>query len=97
MEKDPLRSFGYIARDVALCVAMFALAANIDRLVNSGFYGYIPVAAWWHVKVLKTALWLTYWWWQSLVFCSFFCIGELDHPHPVHGRDELISDIQRTR
>lgn len=75
LQKDPLRSFGYIARDVSLCIAMFALAAHIDTIARSGCFGLIPAVQPWQVVVFKSVLWPFYWWWQGLVFTSFFCIG----------------------
>lgn len=76
LKKDPLRSFGYVARDVSLCVAMFTFAAYIDPISRSGCFGLIRAVQPWQIALLKTASWLFYWWWQSLVFTSFFCIGK---------------------
>ncbi|KAI0826451.1 fatty acid desaturase-domain-containing protein [Irpex lacteus] len=87
LKKDPLRSFGYVARDVSLCVAMFTFAAYIDPISRSGCFGLIRAVQPWQIALLKTASWLFYWWWQSLVFTSFFCIAhELGHGTLFHSR-----------
>lgn len=76
LQKDTFRSLGYVFRDFALCVALFAFAAYIDPISRTGCFGLIPAVRPWQVMLCRTALWLCYWWWQGLVFASFFCIGE---------------------
>ncbi|KAI0076538.1 hypothetical protein K474DRAFT_1597790 [Panus rudis PR-1116 ss-1] len=80
LRADPLTSLGYIFRDILFCVTLFFFASSIDSLARSGLGGWIPLSAPWQVKLLETGLWLTYWWWQGLVFAGFFCIAhELGH------------------
>ncbi|KAJ3553381.1 hypothetical protein NM688_g3643 [Phlebia brevispora] len=86
LQKSTLRSAGYILRDVALCICLFTFAAFINTFATTGFYGAVPVTASWQIAWLRTALWLTYWWWQGLVFTSFFCIAhELGHGALFHS------------
>lgn len=92
-QKDPMRSTGYVLRDLVLCALMFAFAAHIDRFARTGFYGAVPVGAPWQVWSLRAALWLTYWWWQGLVFTGFFCIGSLALLHTLYRRKVLIADF----
>ncbi|KAI0674370.1 fatty acid desaturase-domain-containing protein [Trametes maxima] len=80
LQKDPLRSTGYVLRDVFFCVLFFAFGASIEPLVSSSFGGYVPLSAPWQASLARAALWLIYWWWQGIAFASFFCIAhELGH------------------
>ena len=92
-QKDPLRSTGFVLRDLVLCAAMFAFAAYIDRFAKTGVYGAVPVNAPWQVWMLRTALWLTYWWWQGLVFTGFFCIGAFTLSRAVYRGNVLIAGV----
>ena len=75
MRKDALRSAGYVFRDVAFCVLLFAFAISIETMVHTGFWGYLHLSATRQMNMLRAVLWLWYWWWQGIVFTSFFCIG----------------------
>ncbi|KAL7284144.1 hypothetical protein ACG7TL_001425 [Trametes sanguinea] len=80
LQKDPLRSTGYVLRDVFFCVLFFAFGASIERLVSTSFGGFVPLSAPWQIALARTTLWLIYWWWQGIAFASFFCIAhELGH------------------
>lgn len=86
LRKDPLRSFGYVFRDLVFCGLLFWFATSIDRLSHSGFGGYVRLTDPWEVRLLSGVLWLSYWWWQGLVFTSFFCIAhELGHGTLFHS------------
>ena len=76
LQKDPLRSTGYVLRDVFFCLLFFAFGTSIERLVSSSFGGLVPLSAPWQVSLARTTLWLIYWWWQGIAFASFFCIGK---------------------
>ncbi|RPD65587.1 hypothetical protein L226DRAFT_456472 [Lentinus tigrinus ALCF2SS1-7] len=76
LQKDPLRSTGYVFRDVFFCALVFAFGASIEPLVSTHFLGFVPLTAPWHATLARALLWLTYWWWQGIAFTSFFCIGE---------------------
>ena len=75
LQKDPLRSTGYVLRDVFFCALFFAFGAAIEPILASHFLGLVPLTAPWHVTLARSLLWLTYWWWQGIAFTSFFCIG----------------------
>ncbi|TCD68732.1 hypothetical protein EIP91_009878 [Steccherinum ochraceum] len=80
MQKDTLRSAGFVVRDLVFCAALFACAFYIGPAARTGFGGLVPVTAAWQVQLIQGFLWLSYWWWQGLVFTSFFCIAhELGH------------------
>ncbi|KAI0777743.1 fatty acid desaturase-domain-containing protein [Trametes elegans] len=80
LQKDPLRSTGFVLRDVFFCVLFFAFGASIEPLVASSFGGLVPLTSPWQVTLVRAVLWATYWWWQGIVFASFFCIAhELGH------------------
>ncbi|KAK7678671.1 hypothetical protein QCA50_018252 [Cerrena zonata] len=86
LQKDPWRSFGYVLRDIVFCVLLFWFGASIDRIAHSGFGGLVRLTDPWEVKLLTGVLWLSYWWWQGLVFTSFFCIAhELGHGTLFHS------------
>ena len=76
LQKDALRSTGYVLRDVFFCTLFFAFAAGIEPMLASDFFGYLPLASPSHASLARTLLWLTYWWWQGIAFTSFFCVGE---------------------
>ncbi|THH32541.1 hypothetical protein EUX98_g1641 [Antrodiella citrinella] len=75
LEKDPVRSSAFIVRDILLCTLFFVCATYIGPAARTGLWGLIPITVVWQVQTLKAFLWLSYWWWQGLVFTSFFCIG----------------------
>ena len=77
LQKDPLKSFGYVFRDILFCVLLFWFAASINSIARSGFGGLVRLTDPWEVKLLTGLLWLSYWWWQGLIFTSFFCIGAI--------------------
>ncbi|CDO70622.1 hypothetical protein BN946_scf184748.g20 [Trametes cinnabarina] len=80
LRKDPIRSTGYVLRDVFFCVLFFAFGASIERLVTTSFGGFIPLSTSWQISLARTTLWMIYWWWQGIAFASFFCIAhELGH------------------
>ncbi|EIW55651.1 uncharacterized protein TRAVEDRAFT_171450 [Trametes versicolor FP-101664 SS1] len=80
LQKDPLRSTGYVLRDVFFCILFFGFGASIEPLVTTSFGGYVPLTAPWQPALARAALWLVYWWWQGIAFASFFCIAhELGH------------------
>ncbi|KAI0330272.1 hypothetical protein GY45DRAFT_1370848 [Cubamyces sp. BRFM 1775] len=86
LQKDPLRSTGYVLRDVFFCLLFFAFGASIERLVSSSFGGLVPLSAPWQVSLARSTLWLIYWWWQGIAFASFFCIAhELGHGTLYHS------------
>jgi len=79
-KRDAVRSSAYIVRDICLCTLFFVCATYIGPAARTGLWGLVPVSAAWQVQTLKAFLWLSYWWWQGLVFTSFFCIAhELGH------------------
>ncbi|TBU48918.1 fatty acid desaturase-domain-containing protein [Dichomitus squalens] len=80
LQKDPLRSTGYVVRDVFFCALFFAFGAAIEPLVSSNFLGFVPLTSPWQATLARSLLWLTYWWWQGIAFTSFFCIGR-------HGKE----------
>ncbi|KZT10498.1 uncharacterized protein LAESUDRAFT_427677 [Laetiporus sulphureus 93-53] len=87
LRKDPLLSTYYVIRDIVCCVAIFYFGFNIETLLKSNFGGFVPLTAAWQVHLARTALWLTYWWFQGLSFASFFCIAhELGHQTMYENR-----------
>ncbi|KAL4253025.1 Fatty acid desaturase [Abortiporus biennis] len=52
-----------------------------NALLSLGLFGLLPLPMMpWQASTLQGFLWVSYWWWQGLVFTSFFCIAhELGH------------------
>lgn len=92
LRRDPLRSTGYVVRDVFFCALFFAFGAAIEPLVSSHFAGFVPLTSPWQATLARSLLWLTYWWWQGIVFTSFFCIGE-----PISQTSTLRTKMLITR
>lgn len=72
MRKNPLLSTAYILRDISLCVVLGYYAWHIQSLSQFLCEKYLPLSV---EPVLRTLMWVNYWWWQGLVFTGFFCIG----------------------
>ncbi|OBZ77389.1 putative alpha-L-arabinofuranosidase A [Grifola frondosa] len=75
LRKDPLRSTGYLLRDLAFCITFFTFAVSIEPLLESHFGGYVSFSTLWQVSLARAVMWVTYWWWQGIVFTAFFCIA----------------------
>ena len=73
--KNPYLSSYYMIRDLALCISLFCFGFSIPTLVST-ILQHFPNLPQGSEPVLTTLLWINYWWWQGLVFTSFFCIGE---------------------
>ncbi|KAI0080451.1 hypothetical protein K474DRAFT_256833 [Panus rudis PR-1116 ss-1] len=77
LEKNTLLSTAFVVRDIVLCSALFTFAAYIPSISRWATLTLLPSDT---QPVVTSLLWLTYWWWQGLVFTSFFCIAhELGH------------------
>lgn len=76
LQKDAVRSTGYVLRDVFFCILFFGFGASIEPLVTSSFGGYVPLTSVWQLSLARATLWVVYWWWQGIAFASFFCIGQ---------------------
>ncbi|TCD62129.1 hypothetical protein EIP91_007304 [Steccherinum ochraceum] len=78
LKKNAFLSSSYIVRDVGMCAALFLFAAHIPT-ISQTLANVIRVPAdneW----LVRASLWLSYWWWQGIVFAGFFCIAhELGH------------------
>jgi hypothetical protein len=78
----------YVLRDIAFTALLFKLASCITPLAEQDFGGY--VASGWKKAFLGSALWLSYWWVQGMVFAGIFCLGKflvlatILFPHPAN-------------
>ncbi|KAH8102900.1 fatty acid desaturase-domain-containing protein [Cristinia sonorae] len=78
LKKNPWLSTYYVVRDVALCIGMFVFASYIPEM-SQAILKYTGISAQCE-PIVRTGLWVQYWWWQGLVFAGFFCIAhELGH------------------
>ncbi|GJE88918.1 fatty acid desaturase-domain-containing protein [Phanerochaete sordida] len=72
-QRSTLRGLGYLLRDLAMAAALFYGALHIDdisrRVGTSGRVGAMAET------VTRWILWLTYWWFQGLVFTGLWVLG----------------------
>ncbi|EIW53389.1 linoleoyl phosphatidylcholine delta-12 acetylenase [Trametes versicolor FP-101664 SS1] len=85
-ERSTAKALGYALRDLVLATILFVLALKIDWLCDHPMLQPHLVAI--TSTVLRTACWITYWWFQGLVFTGIWVIGhECGHgafsPNPV--------------
>ncbi|GLB39262.1 putative fatty acid desaturase [Lyophyllum shimeji] len=73
LKKNPLKSLTYVLRDITFTLLLFKFASRIDPWAETEFGGY--VASGLHKSLVKSALWLTYYWFQGLVWAGIFCLG----------------------
>jgi hypothetical protein len=71
--EDAIKSTFYIARDVALLVLLYKFAFSISPWAERNFGGFVSVP--WQKNILKSVMWLSYWWFHGLVNAGMFCLG----------------------
>ncbi|KAF8220067.1 hypothetical protein L208DRAFT_1455665 [Tricholoma matsutake] len=79
----------YVLRDITFAALLFKLASCITPLAEQDFAGYVTSG--WQKAVLKSALWLSYWWVQGMVFAGIFCLGH-DAGHATLFEDNRINN-----
>ncbi|TFK32699.1 fatty acid desaturase-domain-containing protein [Crucibulum laeve] len=89
LKKSSTKATMYILRDVILTVLLYYFAYSITPWTETNFGGYI--APGWHTKALKSALWITYWWFQGLVGAGIFCLGH-DAGHQTLYSNNLVNN-----
>ncbi|KAI0356911.1 linoleoyl phosphatidylcholine delta-12 acetylenase [Trametes cingulata] len=89
-ERNTTRALGYALRDLVMAGALFALALRIDWLCSHpALQPYLgPVST----VVLKTACWLTYWWFQGLVFTGIWVIGH-ECGHGAFSPNSTVNNV----
>ncbi|KAF8656529.1 hypothetical protein AX16_002493 [Volvariella volvacea WC 439] len=73
LKVNPVKGTFYVLRDIALTLSLFKFASMITPWAEGGFGGFIVVG--WQLTLIKSTLWLTYWWFQGLVWAGMFCLG----------------------
>lgn len=73
MKKDPIKAVAYVLRDITFTLLLFRFASMIGPWAETDFGGYVTSG--WHKTLVKSSLWLTYWWIQGLVWAGIFCLG----------------------
>lgn len=71
---SPFKATMYILRDITFTLFLFKFAASIGPWAQSDFGGYVTDG--WQKTVLKSSLWLTYYWFQGMVWAGIFCLGK---------------------
>ncbi|OCH90799.1 hypothetical protein OBBRIDRAFT_792897 [Obba rivulosa] len=72
-EKSTWKSLFYVGRHLALSIAFYVFATRIDDLTRSfcAFCGCADQAR----ALVSFALWINYWFWQSVSFTGFWTLG----------------------
>lgn len=71
---NTLTSALYVLRDIVFSIFLFKFASMITPWAQGNFGG--VVTSEWMKVVVKSLLWLTYWWFQGLVWAGMFVLGE---------------------
>ena len=71
--ENQFRAVVYVARDIIFTLFLYKCAASITPWAASDFGGHVSGRV--PKKALKAALWLVYWWMQSMVNAGIFCLG----------------------
>jgi omega-6 fatty acid desaturase (delta-12 desaturase) len=64
-----------VIRDIVFSLVLYKFAASITPLAQSDFGGFVTGG--WQKTAVKSAMWMSYWWFQGLVMAGIFCLGEL--------------------
>ncbi|KAF9459136.1 fatty acid desaturase-domain-containing protein [Collybia nuda] len=67
------KGVAYVCRDITFTLLLFKLASMIGPGYESDFGGYVTGP--WQKSLVKTSMWLMYYWLQSLVWAGIFCLG----------------------
>ncbi|KAJ7628803.1 fatty acid desaturase-domain-containing protein [Roridomyces roridus] len=86
-ERHTGRAVLYLARDIVVAGAFWALATNIDPLSSSLREQLTPVGA----QVFKWSAWMVYWWFQSLAFTGLWVIGH-ECGHSAFSAHSSVND-----
>ncbi|KAF8067655.1 fatty acid desaturase-domain-containing protein [Lyophyllum atratum] len=73
MKKSATKAAAYVLRDITFTLLMFKLASMIGPWAETDFGGYVTSG--WHKTLVKSSLWLTYSWFQGMVWAGIFCLG----------------------
>lgn len=64
----------YVLRDIIFTFFLYRFAYCITPWAASDFSGYITSR--WQKAILKSSLWIFYWWFQGMVGAGIFCLGK---------------------
>ncbi|GJE99111.1 delta fatty acid desaturase [Phanerochaete sordida] len=91
--RSTARAMSYLARDVAMAVALWISALRIDSICAYARETRVfPFDNAWGPLILKCSLWLVYWWFQGLVFMGLWVIGH-ECGHGGFSDHQWISDV----
>jgi hypothetical protein len=72
--ENATKSIVYVLRDITFAALLFKLASCITPLAEQDFGSHVTSG--WKKTILASALWLSYWWVQGMVFAGIFCLGK---------------------
>ncbi|TRM69881.1 fatty acid desaturase-domain-containing protein [Schizophyllum amplum] len=85
LRRNPWKGALYVLRDVALALVLLSLASRIKPWADGNFGGYVYARL--AKRVLQSALWASYWWFQGLTWAGIFCLGhDAGHGTLFHGK-----------
>jgi len=90
LKRSAFKATLYVARDIALTILLFKFAASIEPWAQHNFGGIITSG--WQKSLVKSALWLSYWWFQGLVWAGIFCLGH-DAGHGTLFNSNKINNV----
>ncbi|KAL0945988.1 hypothetical protein HGRIS_012266 [Hohenbuehelia grisea] len=72
-KKSTAKGLYYVCRDIFFAVLTYKLGVFIDPFVQMLVMNHgLPIIA---AKLVKAALWLTYWHWQGVILAGWWCLG----------------------
>ncbi|TFK46679.1 hypothetical protein OE88DRAFT_1687479 [Heliocybe sulcata] len=88
--RDTKRAVGYLIRDLLLAAAVWRCAMVIDPYFKSTATKQLltPLGA----EVARWGAWLTYWWFQGLIFTGIWVIGH-ESGHGAFSPDKHINNV----
>ncbi|KZT22915.1 hypothetical protein NEOLEDRAFT_1070416 [Neolentinus lepideus HHB14362 ss-1] len=73
-QRNTAKSMYYVLRHVTLTYAFYVLGTRIDGFIWT--LGKTHAMSYVATVLLRSALWATYWFWQSIAFAGLWCLGE---------------------
>ncbi|RDB16067.1 Delta(12) fatty acid desaturase [Hypsizygus marmoreus] len=89
MKRSDTKAILYVLRDITFTLLLFKFASSIGGWAEQDFGGFVTSG--WQKFLVKSALWLTYWWTQGMVWAGIFCLGH-DAGHGTLFNDNRINN-----
>lgn len=89
LSKNHTKATLYVLRDITFTLFLYRFAYCITPWAASDFGGHITSS--WQKAIVKSSLWMFYWWFQGLVGAGIFCLGH-DAGHTSLYSDNKINN-----